>query len=348
MRNPDDVTFTDLLPADFDAVTLHADVRAGLGAHPKNLPPRWFYDKVGSELFEEITRLPEYYPTRTERAVLAERAGPVVEESGADVLVELGSGSSEKTTLLLDALTARAARTGGQARYVAVDVSEDALRGAARSLRARYPALAVDLVRADFTAHLERLPAPGHRLVAFLGSTIGNLEPGPRAGFLASLRSVLEPGEHLLLGTDLVKPADVLVPAYDDAAGVTAAFNLNVLQVLNDRLGAGFDPGDFEHHAVWDERNEWIEMRLRARRATTVDLPDAGLSVRFAAGEELRTEISAKFRRERVTAELATAGFTAAGWWTDPRGWFALSLWRAGPPPGGAAADGRGAGDRPC
>jgi L-histidine N-alpha-methyltransferase len=317
-------TFTDLLPADFDAVSLREDALAGLTAQPKSLPPRWFYDKIGSSLFDEITRLPEYYPTRTERGILTRHAAAIVEAAGATVLVELGSGSSEKTTLLLDALGARTLAP----RYVALDVSEDALRGAAGQLRHRYPELAIELIRADFTAHLGQLPAPGHRLVAFLGSTIGNFEPGSRARFLAELRSELEPGEHLLLGTDLVKPPTVLVPAYDDAAGVTAAFNLNLLQVLNTRLRADFDLDAFQHVALWDETNEWIEMRLRATRAMAVSVAELGLTLDFADGEEMRTEISAKFRRKGVFAELSEAGFAPAGWWTDPRDWFALSLWR--------------------
>jgi L-histidine Nalpha-methyltransferase len=318
-------TFTDLLPADFDDVSLRDDVRAGLTAQPKSLPPRWLYDKTGSSLFEEITRLPEYYPTRTERGILVARAAEIVAAAGATVLVELGSGSSEKTTRLLDALAARTA----DPHYVALDVSGDALTGAADQLRRRYPGLAIDLIRADFSVHLGQLPAPGYRLVAFLGSTIGNFEPAARARFLAALRAVLEPGEHFLLGTDLVKPASVLVPAYDDAAGVTAAFNLNVLRVLNNRLRADFDLDAFRHVAVWDADRDWIEMRLRARGSMAVSVADLGLSVNFVDGEEMLTEISAKFRRDRVVEELSAAGFTPAGWWTDSREWFALSLWRA-------------------
>jgi L-histidine N-alpha-methyltransferase len=299
-------------------------VRGGLGSSPKTLPPKWFYDDRGSELFDEITRLPEYYPTRTERGILVARAAEIVEAAGATVLVELGSGSSEKTTRLLDALAARTS----EPRYVALDVSEDALTGAADQLRRRYPALAIDLIRADFSVHLGQLPAPGHRLVAFLGSTIGNFEPAARSLFLRSLREVLEPGEHFLLGTDLVKPSTVLIPAYDDAAGVTAAFNLNVLRVLNNRLGADFDLDAFRHMAVWDADREWIEMRLRATQAMEVSVAGLGLTVEFADGEEMLTEISAKFRRDGVVAELTEAGFAPAGWWTDPRDWFALSLWR--------------------
>jgi L-histidine N-alpha-methyltransferase len=303
---------------------LRHDARRGLTATPKWLSPKWFYDARGSELFEDITRLEEYYPTRAEREILQRYAGEIASRSAAHTLVELGSGSSEKTTRLLDALAARTS----EPRYVALDVSEDALTGAADQLRRRYPALAIDLIRADFSVHLGQLPAPGHRLVAFLGSTIGNFEPGARALFLRALREVLEPGEHFLLGTDLVKPATVLVPAYDDGAGVTAAFNLNVLRVLNNRLGADFEPDAFRHVAVWDPEREWIEMRLRATRAMEVSVAGLGLTVEFADGEEMLTEISAKFRRDGVVAELSAAGFAPAGWWTDPRGWFALSLWR--------------------
>jgi L-histidine Nalpha-methyltransferase len=324
------VRFADHLPADFDDVTLRSDVRAGFTAVPKSLPPKWFYDKVGSELFEEITRLPEYYPTRCEREILRRHAGDVVRASGAATLIELGSGSSEKTRLLLDALLADGAPADpGAARYVALDVSEDALWGAARGLAHDYPELDVAIVRADFERQLGLLPAGSQRLLAFLGSTIGNLGPADRGRFLDSVRALLAPGEHFLLGADLVKSPDILLPAYDDAAGVTAAFNLNVLDVLNGRLGADFDRADFEHVAVWDAEQEWIEMRLRARRAVRVAISEVALTVEFAAGEEVRTEISAKFRRERLTAELHAAGFGDAGWWTDERGLFSLSLWRA-------------------
>jgi L-histidine Nalpha-methyltransferase len=327
-----EATFTDLLPADFDIRTLRDDVRRGLGSRPKALPPRWFYDKVGSELFEDITRLPEYYPTRTERGILTRRAAEIIEAAGDDTLVELGSGSSSPTTPLLDALVSRARRRRTQVRYVALDVSEDALRGAALALRDRYPELEIDLLRADFVTQLDRLPDPGRggrRLVAFLGSTIGNFEPASRARFLAALRTALNPGEHLLLGADLVKPRSVLEPAYDDARGVTAAFNLNVLDVLNHRLGADFDRRAFRHVAHWDETHEWIEMRLRAEHAMTVHIRDLDLAADFAEGEELLTEISAKFRADRLHRELLSAGFDGAGWWTDDLGWFSLSLWRA-------------------
>jgi L-histidine N-alpha-methyltransferase len=321
------VTYTDHLAVDFEAVSLREDVRGGLTARPKWLPPKWFYDKIGSELFEEITRLPEYYPTRTERALLVEHAGRIVESAAANTLVELGSGSSEKTRLLLDALTTRAAAGHGQARYVGLDVSEDALRGAGAALARGYPTLEVDLVRADFTHQLHLVPGDDRRLVAFLGSTIGNLDRGERAAFLAELRSGLRPGDHFLLGADLVKPVNVLLAAYDDAAGVTAAFNLNVLDVVASRLDADLDRDGFEHVAVWDARQEWIEMRLRARRAMTVHVKDLDLTVGFEPEEELRTEISAKFRPEGLHHEMQRAGFAEAGWWTDPRDWFSLSLW---------------------
>jgi L-histidine N-alpha-methyltransferase len=319
--------FTDHLPLDFETVGLRADVTRGLTATPKALPPKWFYDKIGSELFEEITRLPEYYPTRTERGILHEHARTLVETAAPDTIVELGSGSSEKTRLLLDALVARSQRLARRPGYVALDVSEDALRGACSALADSYPTLRIEARRADFTHQLDLLPSSERRLVAFLGSTIGNFEPLERADFLAQVRAGLRPGDHFLLGADLVKPVEVLLPAYDDAAGVTAAFNLNLLEVLNRRLGADFARADYEHRAVWDVQHEWIEMRLRASRSLTVTVPELDLQVSFAAGEEMRTEISAKFRRDVLASELAAAGFSPAGWWTDSDGWFALSLW---------------------
>ncbi|WP_179816336.1 L-histidine N(alpha)-methyltransferase [Allostreptomyces psammosilenae] len=316
---------TRLLPEGFFADALREDVRRGLGAPPGRrwLPPKWFYDARGSELFEEITRLPEYYPTRAERSILRERAGGIAELTRARTLVELGSGSSEKTRLLLDALR----RLGTLERYVAVDVSESALRGAGEALLREYPGLAVDAVVSDFTRRL-RLPGAvaGPALVALLGGTIGNLLPAERAVFLREVRSLLRPGDALLLGTDLVKDPAVLVAAYDDAAGVTAEFNRNVLAVLNRELGGDFDPADFAHVAVWDAEREWIEMRLRARRVVTAKLRQVDLELGFADGEELRTEVSAKFRREGVEAELRAAGLRLGRWWTDAAGRFGLSL----------------------
>lgn len=307
-----------------------ADVRAGLTARPKTLPPKYFYDAAGSALFEKITRLPEYYPTRAETAILTEHALEIAKLSGAGTLVELGSGSSEKTRLLLDGL-----RTAGTLqRYVPVDVSASALAGAAKALKSEYPAMRVEPVVADFTRHLDRLPGGlyGGTLIAFLGGTIGNLTPTERARFLASVAANLHTGdmvtsgEMLLLGTDLVKDRARLVAAYDDAAGVTAAFNRNVLRVINRELAADFVPERFAHRAVWNAEAEWIEMRLAATVAHTVRIGRLGLDVDFAAGEEIRTEISAKFRREGVAAELAAAGLALHSWWTDPAGDFALSL----------------------
>jgi L-histidine N-alpha-methyltransferase len=309
---------------------LRADARAGLTADPKHLPPKWFYDARGSELFEQITELPEYYPTRTERALLDRYVAEIAAESGADVLVELGSGSSAKTRLLLDAFSA----AGYLRWYVPQDVSGSALRLAMDALAAEYPDLALHGVVGDFTRHLDRLPGgrraplPGgeRRMVAFLGGTIGNLLPAERAEFLGGLRAVLEPGEQLLLGTGLVVDPAVLVPAYDDAAGVTAEFNRNVLRVLNRELDADFDVAAFDHRAVWDVQNEWIEMRLLARRAMTVHVRQLDLTVEFAAGEQMCTELSAKFRPAGIRAMLTAAGFAPVRMWTDPDERHALTL----------------------
>ncbi len=304
---------------------LRSDVHTGLTATPKTLPPKWFYDARGSELFEEITRLPEYYPTRAEREVLAARADETAAVTGAHTLVELGSGSSEKTTLLLDALRHKESLH----EIVVLDVSEAALRSSVATLRAAYAPAEVHGVVGDFTQHLALLPGEPARLVAFLGGTIGNLLPAERAKFLGALRDNLEAGEWLLLGTDLVKDRDTLVRAYDDEAGVTAEFNRNVLHVLNRELGADFDVAAFEHVAVWNAEEEWIEMRLRATRAMAVRLPVVGLEITFAEGEEMRTEVSSKFRRERVAAELSDAGFELTRWWTDEAARFGVSLSRA-------------------
>jgi L-histidine N-alpha-methyltransferase len=313
------------LPAGFLASALRADALAGLTATPKSLPPKWFYDGNGSALFEKITELPEYYPTRAERSILTGVAPDIAALTGARTLVEFGSGSSEKTRLLLSAL-----REAGSLRcYVPVDVSEPALVMASDALTAEYPGLDVRAVVSDFEEHLG-LPAdgdaPGPRLVAFLGSTIGNLVPEERARFLTRVRAASRPGDSFLLGTDLVKDPAVLVAAYDDESGVTAAFNKNVLAVLNAELGADFDLDEFEHVALWDAEAEWIEMRLRSAVAQTVRVPGIGLTVSFAGGEEMRTEVSAKFRREGVAAELAAAGFAMRSWWTNTVGQFGLSL----------------------
>lgn len=322
------LTVENHLPPDFIARTLRRDVVTGLSAAAKWLPPRWFYDDRGSALFDEITRLPEYYPTRAERSILRARAAEIASVSAATSLVELGAGSAEKTHLLVDALrsTSDSGAAGSLRTYVPVDVSDAALRTASANLLWNYPGLAVHAVVADFERHVDLLPTTGHRMVALLGGTIGNLVPESRAAFLVSLRNGLRPGETLLLGTDLVKSPDVLVPAYDDAAGVTADFNRNVLNVLNRELGADFVPEAFDHVAVWDAEHEWIEMRLRAKHAMRIRIPAVDLTVGFERGEAIRTEISAKFRRDRVTAELRAAGFGLTRWWTDDEGRFGLSL----------------------
>lgn len=301
---------------------LAADARAGLAAQPKSLPPRWFYDARGSELFEQITELPEYYPTRTEWQILHEHADDIAAAAPVATVVELGSGSSTKTRLLLDAWQ----RAGSLRRIVTLDVSASALVEAAAVLSDGYPGVDIQPVRADFTRHLDRLDTVGPTAIVFLGSTIGNLDPDQRQQFFRGVRRALGPSDVLLLGTDLVKSPEILVPAYDDAAGVTAEFNLNVLQVLNRELDGDIPVESFEHRAVWNAVEERIEMRLRARRAVDARLAAIDLEVRFDEGEELLTEISSKFRRAGIAAELASAGLQVRDWWTDPLEHFAVSL----------------------
>jgi L-histidine N-alpha-methyltransferase len=310
------------LTEDDAAAALRDDVRSGLTAAVKHLPPKWFYDARGSALFEEITELPEYYPTRTERALLAESVDAIAVASGPETLVELGSGSSEKTRLLLDAFT----RAGTLRRYVPQDVSAPALRQAMDALAVDYPGIELHGVVGDFTTHLDRLPGGDRRMVAFLGGTIGNLRPHERRVFLDQLRAVLEPGEQLLLGTGLVIDEPTLVAAYDDSAGVTAEFNRNVLHVLNRELDADFDVDAFAHVALWDPVDEWIEMRLRATRAMTVHVRALDLVAEFVAGEEMRTEISAKFHVAGVRQMLQASAFAPVQTWTDPEERFALTL----------------------
>ena len=316
--------FPELVLTDPGALTaqLAADVRAGLLATPKTLPSKYLYDARGSELFDQITRLPEYYPTRAERAILEAYAGDIAATTGARSLVELGSGTSEKTRLLLRALR----DAGTLTSFVPFDVDPAVLKDASSAVSSEFPGVSVEPVVGDFDKHLGELPRHRRRLVAFLGSTIGNLDPQQRARFLTDVRATLRPGDSFLLGTDLVKPVERLVEAYDDAQGVTAAFDKNVLRVVNRELDADFDLGAFEHRAVWDAEHERIEMRLRSARDQVVRVRRIGLEVRFAAGEEMRTEISSKFRRETVAAELATAGLQLTHWWTDPAGDFAVSL----------------------
>ena len=301
---------------------LRADVRRGLTSAPKELPPKWFYDDRGCELFDAITRLDEYYPTERERDILRAEAATIVSMSQADTLVELGSGTSDKTRVLLDALAA----AGRLRRFVPFEISETTLRAAAAAISAEYPGIQVHAVVGDFERHLGDLPRDGRRLIAFLGGTIGNFAPAERKRFLADVADGMAPGDRFLLGTDLVKDVARLEAAYDDARGVTAEFNLNVLAVVNRELGADFDLDRFAHVARFDPAEEWIEMRLRSLADQTVRVDELGLTVAFAAGEEMRTEISAKFRRSGIEAELADAGLRLERWMTDPAGDFALSL----------------------
>jgi L-histidine N-alpha-methyltransferase len=304
--------------------SLANDVLDGLTRPFKEMPPKHFYDARGSELFERICELPEYYPTRAERAILEAEADAIVRRTGAGELVELGSGSAEKARILLGAMD----RAGALRRYIPFDVSESAVEEAARQLVDEYDDLHVHGVIGDFQRHLARVP-PGDgvpRIVALLGGTIGNFPPGTRRGLLRDIGALLGPEDRLLLGTDLVKDPNVIEAAYDDAQGVTAEFNRNVLHVINRELDADFIPDAFEHIAFFDRRHEWVEMRLRARRPCSVLIGELGLRVEFAAGEELRTEISAKFTRARVEEDLRAAGLRVDRWYTDPDGLFALSL----------------------
>jgi len=310
-----------LSPADVQK-QMRGDAVDGLQGVEKSLPPVWFYDERGSRLFEEITTLPEYYPTRAERALLEQHAPEIAELSKADTLVELGAGACDKTRVLLDALQ----DTGLLSRYVPFDVSDEFLRNAATALSHEYDTLDIHLVIGDFHHHLAEIPTEGRRMVAFLGGTIGNLDPAQRARFLFDLNCIMSSDDSLLLGTDLVKDRARLVAAYDDSSGVTADFNRNVLRVLNDQLGGDFDPDRFRHVALWNEDEQWIEMRLRAEEATEVSLAGAGIVVRFDEGEDLLTEISAKFTPERIEQELAEAGFMVDGMWGAEDGEFLLSL----------------------
>jgi L-histidine Nalpha-methyltransferase len=321
---PSAITVDVLLGPDDLEAALRGDVRAGLSLDRgrRELPPKWFYDDHGCDLFDEITRLPEYYLTEAERSILRARAAFVAERSGADTIVELGSGTSDKTRTLLDAFSQR----GMLRRFVPVEVNEATVRLAASQLAGDYPGLAVHAVVGDFERHLASIPRTGRRCVVFLGSTIGNFRPAERKAFLRDLATNLQSGDSLLLGTDLVKDVGRLEAAYNDRQGITAAFNRNVLAVVNERLGADFALDGFEHVAFFDHDEEWIEMRLRALVDQRVTVAALDLVVDFSAGEELRTEISAKFHRARVEAELASAGLRLDQWMTDPAGDFALTL----------------------
>jgi len=316
------MSLSNYLAADAAANALRRDVREGLTSSPKSLPPKWFYDATGSDLFDQITRLPEYYPTRAEAEILRAHGADVADSSGADTLVELGSGTSEKTRILLDAMD----QAGSLRRFIPFDVDATILESAGAAIGAEYPGVEIDAVCGDFEEHLGKIPLVGRRLVVFLGSTIGNLTAGPRAEFLAALADSLQPGDTLLLGTDLVKDVDRLVRAYDDSAGVTAAFNKNVLAVVNRELDADFDVDAFEHVARWNPDELRIEMRLRATGPQRVRIEGLDLTVDFADGEEMLTEVSCKFQPDGVADELAAAGLRRIAWWTDAAGDFGLSL----------------------
>ncbi|MBV8429841.1 MAG: L-histidine N(alpha)-methyltransferase [Solirubrobacterales bacterium] len=323
LLDTDTIRITSCL-SESDERCLAEDVLDGLTKPFKELPPKHFYDARGSELFDQICELPEYYPTRTERLILECHARDIVRETGAGELVELGSGSAEKARILLEAM----AQEGTLRRYVPLDVSEQALQQAAAELVAEYEGLLVEGVIGDFERHLDRIPHNGRepRLVALLGGTIGNFPPGTRRRLLRTIAGLLGPRDRLLLGTDLVKDPQMIEAAYDDRQGVTAEFNRNVLAVINRELDADFTPSAFEHVAFYDRDREWVEMRLRARRPQSVLIGALGLRITFAAGEELRTEISAKFSRARVQADFQAAGLSIQHWYTDPRELFAVSL----------------------
>ncbi|MGH2719669.1 MAG: L-histidine N(alpha)-methyltransferase [Actinomycetota bacterium] len=298
------------------------EAHRGLTASPKALSPKWLYDEVGCQLFDEITRLEAYYPTRREREILEARAGEIARATGADTLIELGSGTSEKTRLLLGALAA----AGTLRRFIPFDIAEPTLRSAAIAVAEEYPGTSVHAVVGDFDHHICRLPGGGRRLVAFLGSTIGNLNEAERSRLLGEIAGTLAPGDALLLGCDLVKEVSRLEAAYNDPAGITAAFNLNILSALNRALDARFDAGLFTHVASWDPEEEWIDLRLRALAAHTVAVEGLGLEIAFAEGEEMRTEISAKFRPEKMACELEAAGFHLGKFFTDAGSDFGLFL----------------------
>jgi L-histidine N-alpha-methyltransferase len=300
------------------------DVRSGLSHPPRWIPAKWLYDPLGCELFERITTLDEYYPTRAEQAILDAQANDIAKLSGASTLVELGSGTSTKTQRLLDAFVA----TGTLERFVGFDVAEPTLADALTELGVLFPGVAFSGVVGDFERHLDALPAVGERLVVFLGGTIGNLDPERRTAMLESLAGVLRPGEHLLVGTDLVKDPARLVAAYHDREGVTERFERNSLQVVNDAFGADFAPERFDYVARWAEERSRIEMGVRARVAHRVRVDRLDLTFDLAEGEEIQTEVSTKFRLDEAGAVLAAAGLAPVDAWTDPYGDYALTLAR--------------------
>lgn len=313
-----------LLDPDWASAALVTDVRNGLGSVPRSLPPKWLYDDAGSLLFDAITRLPEYYPTEAERSILAERAERIATVCDATTIVELGSGTSDKTRLLLDAFAAQDRLD----RFVPMDVSAAIMHDAATAIGARHPGTDVEAVVGDFTLHLNHLTRFDRKMVVFLGGTIGNLHVDERAGFLKALGDSLAPGDWFLLGTDLVKPVDRLIAAYDDSQGLTERFVKNSLLVLNRELDADFDPDGFEYVPFWDSRLQRMDLRLRSRQAQTVGIPGAGMELTLAAGEEIRIEISTKFTRQQIAAELGAVGLGVVEQWTDAGGDFTVTLSR--------------------
>lgn len=312
------------LGSDDASKALREDVTAGLTTQPKELPPKWFYDERGSALFDEITRLDEYYPTEAEREILLQRAPEIIDLVAPETIVELGSGTSDKTKAVLDAARVR----GTMRRFVPFDVSEAFLRTSAIDLAERYPGLVVHGVVGDFDHHLPYLPTGDRQLLMLLGGTLGNYRPDDRLAFLSAIASRQSAGDHVLIGIDLVKDVGRLERAYDDASGVTAAFNKNVLHVVNRELQANFDIDRFQHVARFDLENEWIEMLLRSDGEQVVEVSDLNLAVTFSDGELMRTEVSAKFRQPAFEAELSQVGLDPVAWWTDQAGDFAVSLSR--------------------
>lgn len=303
---------------------LRQDVEAGLTATPRELPPKWFYDERGSELFEQITRLEEYYPTEAEREILLGNSQAIVTLTQPETIIELGSGTSDKTKAILDAARAMTPMR----RFVPFDVSEAFLRSSVAELAERYPDTEIHGVVGDFDHHLPYLPTGDRQLLMLLGGTLGNYRPGARRSLLSAIVARQQPGDFVLLGVDLVKDVDRLELAYDDPYGVTAEFNRNVLHVVNRQLGADFAVDQFEHVARFDSENEWIEMLLRSTIAQTVTIADLDLTVEFAADELLRTEVSCKFRRRSFEAELASVGLNPLLWLTDSANEFAVSVSR--------------------
>ena len=321
----DQITIDVHLPGGGPLSGIAADARMGLSAPFKELPPKYFYDERGSQLFERITELPEYYLTRAERAILDARAAEIVEVAGTSTLIELGSGSASKTRCLFDAMSSADSLDA----YVPVDISEEITRDTAERLIGEYDGLHVHGVVCDYETHLERIPREPGGLIAFLGGTIGNFDPNTRRSFLARIASLMYPEDRFLLGTDLVKDPARLEAAYNDSEGVTAEFNKNVLHVLNRELDADFDPAGFTHLAFWDEVNSWIDIRLRSLADQTVTVAALDMRVEFAEDEEMRTEISSKFTRAQLEAVYAEVGLELVEWWTDPEGLFAVSMARA-------------------